>query len=100
MVLLLRLQGSKHAEQCSVEPFGHTVSHWMVDGCPGLFNSGHVTKLLDDFSLKIRSLVGMKPLGKSIVYNEAVEQCFGRVFRCLIPGGNGLGVPGEVISYQ
>ena len=100
MVLLLRLQGSKHAEQCSVEPFGHTISHWMVDGCPGLFNSGHVTKLLDGFSLKIRSLVGMKSLRESIVYNEAVEQCFSCGFRCLTPGGTGLGVPGEVISYH
>ena len=59
-----------------------------------------MTKLLDDFSLKIRSLVGMKSLGKSIVYDEAVEQCISCGFRCLIPGGNGLGVPGEVISDQ
>ena len=68
----------------------------MVDG---LSNSGHVTKLLDDFSLKIRFLVGMKSLGESIVY-EAVELCFSCGFHCLIPGGNGLGVPGEVISYH
>ena len=38
--------------------------------------------------------------GESIVYNEAVEQCFSCGFRCLISGGNGLGVPGEVISYD
>ena len=62
-MVLLMLQGSKHAEQCSVEPFGHTISHWMVDGCPGLFNSGHVTKLLDDFSLKIRYWLEHSRLG-------------------------------------
>ena len=34
------------------------------------------------------------------MYVGAVEQCFSCGFRCLIPGGNGLGVPGEVINYH
>ena len=42
----------------------------------------------------------MKSLGESIVYNEAVEQCFSCGSCCVIPGGNGLGVPGEMICYH
>ena len=34
------------------------------------------------------------------MYIEAVEQCFSRGSCCVIPGGDGLGVPGEVICYH
>ena len=73
--LLFWLQSPKHAQQGSVEPFHHALSHGVVGRHAGFLNSYYLAGFFD-FSLKVHTLIRIQFLGEPVMNDECIEENF------------------------
>lgn len=95
---VIRIQGSQHAQECSIHPRCGPVPHSVVRRSPRLIHASDVAKLLDDLALEVSALITVKTSWEPIMHKETVEKGLRCGLGCLVPSGDGLGVLREVVS--
>ena len=97
--LLFSLQSAKHLQKSGVESLALAIPHGVVRGGASLLYPTQDTQLLDDFALKISTLVTVHPGWKSVMHNEIVVYNLSSHLGSLVPGGMSLRILREVVRH-